>query len=341
MSKFITTPLAKDLPENWTDTQYVSPGGTEVGLSEKHGYNYLMKQVNNAQKAAEELGNGMDFMVGVNLLDNWYFPDPVHRRVEKYAVSGAPYYSDTAFTTKVNTFSQASPLVDFNDSYGTYKSSGNNKLYYVKPEDVRDGYAAAGTMVYTTDRWRGHSCTMTRSSRGINITSNTTTSRGYLCQYIVNPSKLAAKTVTLSVLVNSMSGGTAQATIKSETAIDASYPTSHRTLNLNQGMNKTTITFNDGLGNASYPYTLIELSTPVGGSVEIVAIKLELGPYQTLAHQDSTGAWILNEIPNKGLEAVKCNYAPVEIGGIGMLVAPEDIGAASTANTFAVAEVVE
>lgn len=55
MGNFITPVLPHDLPENWNDTQYVSPGGTEVGLTEKHGYNYLMKQVNNSQKAINEL----------------------------------------------------------------------------------------------------------------------------------------------------------------------------------------------------------------------------------------------------------------------------------------------
>lgn len=58
MGKIIATPLPKDLPENWNDSQYVSPNGAEVGLSEKHGYNYLMKQVNNAQKAIMELDEG-------------------------------------------------------------------------------------------------------------------------------------------------------------------------------------------------------------------------------------------------------------------------------------------
>lgn len=47
--------LPADLPENWTDSQYVSPGGTEVGLTSQHGYNYLMRQVNAAQKAASEI----------------------------------------------------------------------------------------------------------------------------------------------------------------------------------------------------------------------------------------------------------------------------------------------
>ena len=55
MGKIITPTLPHDLPENWNENQYVSPGGTEVGLTEQHGYNYLMKQVNNAQRAINEL----------------------------------------------------------------------------------------------------------------------------------------------------------------------------------------------------------------------------------------------------------------------------------------------
>lgn len=44
-------PLPADLPENWTSGQIIAPTGEEVGMDEQHGYNYLMKQVNNAQKA--------------------------------------------------------------------------------------------------------------------------------------------------------------------------------------------------------------------------------------------------------------------------------------------------
>ena len=38
----IKTPLPADLPEDWTGGQTVAPTGAEVGLSEQHGYNYLM-----------------------------------------------------------------------------------------------------------------------------------------------------------------------------------------------------------------------------------------------------------------------------------------------------------
>ena len=51
-------PLPADLPENWTSQQTVAPTGAEVGMDEQHGYNYLMKQVNNAQKAATALNEG-------------------------------------------------------------------------------------------------------------------------------------------------------------------------------------------------------------------------------------------------------------------------------------------
>lgn len=51
-------PLPADLPENWTSDQTVAPTGAEVGMDEQHGYNYLMQQVNNTQKAATALNAG-------------------------------------------------------------------------------------------------------------------------------------------------------------------------------------------------------------------------------------------------------------------------------------------
>lgn len=42
-----SNPIA-DLPANWVGGQIVSPNGTEVGLSQKYGYNYLNSKVNEA-----------------------------------------------------------------------------------------------------------------------------------------------------------------------------------------------------------------------------------------------------------------------------------------------------
>ena len=63
----ITVPLPQDLPETWAANQIVSPDGVSAGLTPQHGYNYLMQQVNNAQKAAQELGEGIAGLSGDNL----------------------------------------------------------------------------------------------------------------------------------------------------------------------------------------------------------------------------------------------------------------------------------
>ena len=52
----LPSPLPADLPEDWQDSLIVAPEGADVGLTEQHGYNYLMQQVNDAQRAANQLG---------------------------------------------------------------------------------------------------------------------------------------------------------------------------------------------------------------------------------------------------------------------------------------------
>lgn len=57
--------LPADLPENWTQGQIISPNGTEVGLTEQHGYNYLMKQVNNTQETVNDVVNNMGNIISI------------------------------------------------------------------------------------------------------------------------------------------------------------------------------------------------------------------------------------------------------------------------------------
>lgn len=51
---------------------------------------------------------------------------------------------------------------------------------------------------------------------------------------------------------------------------------------------------------------LVRNSTNEYVDIDIKAIKLEKGLYQTLAHKDSNNNWILNNIPNKTIELLKC-----------------------------------
>lgn len=46
--------------------------------------------------------------------------------------------------------------------------------------------------------------------------------------------------------------------------------------------------------------------TVTAAGEKLVAVKLELGTEQTLAHQNSSGAWVLNEMPDYGEELTKC-----------------------------------
>lgn len=60
----LTAPLAADLPENWSDGQIVAPQGADAGLSEQHGYNYLMAAVNSARRAINTINAGFDAIAG-------------------------------------------------------------------------------------------------------------------------------------------------------------------------------------------------------------------------------------------------------------------------------------
>lgn len=60
----LSAPFPADLPEDWTDGQIVAPSGASAGLSEQHGYNYLMEMVNRVQKAVNTINEGFDDISG-------------------------------------------------------------------------------------------------------------------------------------------------------------------------------------------------------------------------------------------------------------------------------------
>lgn len=60
----LSAPLPADLPENWEDNQIVAPSGASVGLSEQHGYNYLMEMVNRAHEAVNTINESFDSISG-------------------------------------------------------------------------------------------------------------------------------------------------------------------------------------------------------------------------------------------------------------------------------------
>lgn len=93
-TKPIPAPLLADLPEDWTVGQTVAPTGEEVGLTQQHGYNYLMEKVNEAIQAINTLNEGFEDVGGFIEMEQSL---PVGDRVENtlYGLILVDFSADT------------------------------------------------------------------------------------------------------------------------------------------------------------------------------------------------------------------------------------------------------
>lgn len=69
--------LPADLPENWQNPMTVTAEGTDSGLSQQHGYNYLMKAVNDAQRAATEIGEAFNELAAIDPSTGKMYPSDI------------------------------------------------------------------------------------------------------------------------------------------------------------------------------------------------------------------------------------------------------------------------
>lgn len=151
-------------------------------------------------------------------------------------------------------------------------------------------YTATG---YTIDRWRvsassGGKINVRLTTDGVEL-SNPGTAAIYFQQYPENP---VSGAVTLSVLCESISG----AGYIQPVYTDGTYGTAQA---IKQGL--TSVTY--PVGKSVYRY-LIQINK--GATITLKAVKLEMGETQTLAHQDNSGNWVLNEVPDYAAELAKC-----------------------------------
>jgi hypothetical protein len=148
MGKIVTIDLPSDLPENWSDTQYVSPGGTEVGLSAKHGYNYLMKQVNAAHRAILQLDDkvattGGEMIRQIKDLDASRVPGH-YLFLDEWGVFGPTELlydievSEQSFANLYPTIVQTATRVYCSD----YPSAIYSRVYYYANTATTDGWTA-------------------------------------------------------------------------------------------------------------------------------------------------------------------------------------------------------
>lgn len=238
-----------------------------------------------------------------NLLDNWYFGNPVDQRGGYIVPAGVEYY-------KVDGFVPQGPIpetvrVDHIDYAGSAIFNYGGVLCYV-PKDggyVR-GYVGAG---YTVDRWsifnnvkanlQNASLNIVYTASGWNLytlldnvlTPGTTYTLSCLYKASGNPIRLACVWGTYKFFFNEqapISDNWTLAEITGTIPADA-------TIDINQIVVQS---LGSGTGNFS-----------------LKAIKLELGSQQTLAHQDADGNWVLNEVPDYGEQLRRCQRYQTEI----------------------------
>lgn len=196
--------------------------------------------------------------------------------------------------TDVTVFDSSAQEIDDAAAKGLWLANPNllDNWFFANPVNQRGAseYAATG---YTIDRWRATNAntTVTVTDSGITITG-ASGAVPFLQQVIETPKRLLGRTVTLSALTK---GGTLYTATGN---IPSILPTSY--------------SFYCVVANVfdvlAAPSTLaVRLKASTGGSNDFVAVKLELGSNQTLAHQDSNGDWALNDPPpNKAAELARC-----------------------------------
>lgn len=312
MSHFLNVDLPSDLPEAWSTDDYVAPEGPDVGLSEQHGYNYLCRQVNNAQKAAITLA-AVACAGSENLIDNSFFEDPINTTGGYCVLKGTKYYRDSTLSNLANTTTDPLTAQYVDSTYGTIVVGTTQ--YYVSSEDIYEGYVA-GARVFTFDRWYGLGCCVARhkSGKGFMISPATAYAPAQFFQAIANPVRLANRQVTLSVLVEEVSGSVKASLLRSDYA-DATLTTDVTNMVLSVGMNTRVITLPSNIGTSS-TYLHLSISVPKGASVTIRAVKLQFGEKQTMAYDDGN-SWEYVQLPNSTVEYLRCVGAPAELGGKG------------------------
>lgn len=169
--------------------------------------------------------------------------------------------------------------------------------YFVNPVNQRGSTSYPTGGVYTVDRWKSiyTRTAVELTSLGVKL-STTTSDTGYFQQYLENPAQYYGRQITISVLIDGTD------LITNTAVIPTSKPTASTKI---CGLSIRSATACGLYLSASGGLTA-QFAVLSGSSYTITAVKLELGEQQTLAHQDASGNWVLNEIPDYGEQLARC-----------------------------------
>lgn len=283
----------------------------DVGLGNVDNTSDMAKPVSTATQTA------LQRKVNPNLLDNWYFVGggsqqggeqfPINNRAGWIALPTTTWYKydDTELTEPQGILGVTRKIISHNSTYGVFDSGDG--LGLVSTNDIIPGYIGTG---YSIDRWVLSGTNDLEALISINPNYITITNGNAFRQPIENPNGLAGKTVTLSALVERTA---ASRNSKFGFISNDEWLEPHVSLPNEVGgvtLVTTTITLPSSMN------TLRAWIYDANGTYNIYCIKLELGDTQTLAHQDSNGNWIPNEIPNFQEQLFRCQTSTADANDV-------------------------
>lgn len=219
-------------------------------------------------------------------------PGPAGKSAYQYAVEGGFSGTEEEFRAVVGVRSNPNLL---------------DNWYLADPINQRGQTEYTENEQYTIDQWylRGTiSSQLTVSSNGLTLVRQEGRSEALIAQvfedYVFQA--LVGKQVTLSFLTSGNELGFVTLIVDPESTMETIRA---------KTTNCIAILYRWSGSHERHLQVLIGCSWSAGESADvrdtIVAVKLELGPVQTLAHKDAFGTWVLNDPPpNKALELAKC-----------------------------------
>ncbi len=228
------------------------------------------------------------FPCNPKLLRNWYFGNPVDQRNGYIIPAGTQIYTDSGLTQLIGGAAYACPVVESTTVYVKVQDTNNSSsYYYAAASDAVHGYIG---IRYGIDGWKmwQDAGTVTVGNGGIVIRK----SSGEYVQWGEQLEEdvwnaLIGKTVTMSALT-----------------VDGRLATTTQTFTADGIV--TAAAFEGLTFHSTSTLHLLDFVLTGAESPVILAVGLELGSVQTLAHQDANGAWVLNEIPDYGEQLLKC-----------------------------------
>ena len=262
-----------------------------------NGSAYHLKLTDNALNAVQAVGT----FVRPNLLDNWYFGNPVDQKKGMLQLAGTMLYSDAACTQALFQSTKTTSIIKVSDIAA---HPSDDSTVYVKLADCVRGYTGNG---YTVDRWGIlNNVTATLQNASLNIAY---TESGWNLYTFLDNVLMPGTTYTLSCLYKASGNpirlvctwGTNKFFYNEQAPISDDWTLAEITGTIPAD---ATIDIND---------IVVQSLGSGAGNFSLKAIKLELGSTQTLAHREGD-KWVTNEVPEYGDQLRRCQRYAIKIG---------------------------